>query len=317
MQRPGGPPPTIILAYRFDLVFWPEMEIAGFDPSWLASTGTSWTSFQSWIDNDKTDACTTTNTECSGPGIGKNGAKVACCVGKNPNALNFCTGKCSWTWSDRGWSNPWNGSDLGVRLTDDIRVLGGDPEAVTYYMTRPPSQVIYPDAAVVRQDNAAYQDWKIAAVKRLLTESGADMIHLNQKLFQYDPSVHGGSYYIGDNYSNVTAVIAANNGGFSGNQAASGYRLAQYVAGWRALATKLHQQGIKYQVWFDGYVWASNTAFDDPSTPGINENTVIRSVVYEADLVFVSRMGPWQNLVSELETRHIPYILLDENCTSP
>jgi len=316
-QRPGGPPTVIILAYRFDLVYWPEMEIAGFDPSWLVSSGTSWTEFQSWIGNDRTDACTTTNADCAGPGVGRNGAKVACCVGKNPNALNFCTGKCSWTWSDRGWSTPWDGVDLGVRVNDDIRVLGGNPQTVIYYMTRPPSQVISPDGAVARQDNPAYQDWKVAAVKRLIVESGADMIHLNHKLFQYNPAVHGGSFYIGDNYPNVTAMTAAGGGGFSGNQAASGYRLAQYVAGWRALATKLHQQGIKYQVWMDGFVWLNSTVFDDPTTPTINENTIIRSVVYDADLVFVEQTGAWQNLVSELQARNVPYILLQDNCTSP
>jgi len=316
-QRPTGPPPIVILAYRFDLVTWPQMQIVGFDPSWLVSTGTPWSQFQSWINNDKSDACTTKNADCSGAGIGKNGAKVACCIGSNPNPANFCTGTCSWTWSDRGWSESWDGRDLGIRLNDEIQALGRDPRTVTYYLTRPPSQKINPNAAVVREDSPAYQDWIVAQVKRLLAETRADMIHLNHKLFQYDPGTNRGSFYVGDLYPSVTAMTAAGDGGFSGNQAAAGYRMAQYVAGWRALATKLHQQGIKYQVWFNGYVWLNDTVFDDPGTPGVNENAIIRSVVYEADLVFVSRQGPWQKLVSELDARSVPYILLDEGCASP
>ncbi len=316
-ERPGASPPITILAYRFDLITWPEMEIAGFDPSWLLTAGTPWSQFQSWITNDRSDSCKTTNADCSGPGIGRNGARVACCVGRNPNAANYCTGACSWTWSHRGWSADWDGRDLGIRLNDEIKALGRDPETVTYYLTRPPNQRISPDAAIVRQDIAAYQDWRIAQVKRLLEETGADMIHLNHKLHQFDRRQHGGSFYVGDRYPNVSAMIAAGDGGFSANQVGAGYGLAQYVAGWRALATKLHQQGLRYQVWFNGYVWQDERVDDDPSTPAVNENAVIRSVVYDADLVFVDREGPWPKLVSELEARHVPYILLDVNCAHP
>jgi hypothetical protein len=307
--RPDGAPPQMVLYMRWDLLFWPELQIDGFDPAWLARSYTPWAAFQAFVTKDHSTFCSAgANAACKSPG-----QPLTCCTGAETGT---CTAACSWTWSDRGYSDQWDGKDVGLRYNDLIAVRGGDPERAIYYLTRPNYQKLSPDGVVVRQDDPAYQDWRIGLVKKMLAESGADMVLLNDKFFQYGaestPS-SSKSFYAGDQYSDMTSFLGrsgmSSGGAFTGRQISKsscnathpilgvcdpacndptqGYTLGTYIHGLSRLATKLRAEGIKYAFVLGGYTFNSTTLYDDCETPE-NENTMIREIALGASLVWLS-----------------------------
>ena len=295
IQRPGGPTPINVLAARWDLLMWTELQLEGFDPAWLAVPGRPehagpdpagpWADFHNWLVTDTSDSCATRNSDCTGSHErgtvkGKGGIQNTCCVdgvGQNYAWENSCGGFCTWSYSNGGFGKPiydpehgWaSGSDLhdmGMRYNDLISLRGGDPEKAIYYATRPHGQHWAPSGVVVRMDAPAYQDWRIRQIKLLLQESGAEMVHLNQKIFQYSSD----SYYVRDlvpkydlnspcgNHDGVVQVaevVCAGEGGFTGNQASGGYHFSDWARGWRQIADKIHAAGLKYQVTMNWTQW--------------------------------------------------------------
>jgi hypothetical protein len=154
----GAAKPVVLLSYRWDLVTWTEMQIEGFSPSFLIETNpANYDAVQKWIATDTSKVCAD-------------------------------AGGCSWSDSYAGWTNGWNGKDLGLRLKDQLDALGG-PDAhkkYAYYMTRPISSRLYPDAVLADMSDDAYVRWRIARVKKILAEIGQPnvIVLLNQKLGQ-------------------------------------------------------------------------------------------------------------------------------------
>lgn len=298
IERPGGWPVRIVQAIRPDLVTWPEMQLVGFQRSFLVETPAA--------DFDAVEA--------------------------------FLGGSSAWTWSERGESASWAGRDEGVRLSDQITALGGDPRAYAYYLTRPQVVPVYPNAAIPDLTDPAYRAWKLAHVQALLAESGADLVALEHKFAQRTQPNGGGNYYVlapdncgGDTLAdflrgscagafngNGTDVEKKPQGGFTANLEAAGYGWAQYIQGLSAFAAELRAAGIRYRFASNGQFLDASPAnfYDDPATVGINENDLVRDIVYGASLVWVTdgQEALEASLRTQLRARGIPWV--DGDCAS-
>jgi len=286
-ERPGGQRPIIVQSVRWDLVTWPEMQLDGFQRSFLVETPTAdFTAFEAWLNDDRSTPC--------------------------PSG-------CSWTYSDRGSSTSWINRDEGIRVSDFLTTLGGDPEGYAYYMTRPDDDPLYPTAVVADQNDSAYRAWKLAHVQSLMAESGADMVHLNHKLSQYTGPNDGWNNYVlhadncggntVDEFFSGTCGAHFTSGGFAANVEAAGYGRAQYIAGWYAIGQELRAAGIRYFVNTNGNFLSTNW-YDESSTGGVNENDLVRDTVYGASLVWITDGNETNeaNLRAELASRGIPYV---------
>lgn len=273
--RPNGPPPVTMLSVRFDIVSWPEMQVSGFDVAWLAAGTTSWDAWIAWLS------------------------------------------PWTWRWSDRGEYARWYDHDVGVRLNDLIALRGGDPQAAAYYLTRPHDpKYVTPNGAVVRQDNPDYQRWKIEKiVKPLLAESGASMVFLNHKYYQYDPGgSHGrnGSQYCGDLYAKPADMIARKPDAacFTSNTYAAGYRRAEYITGQRQIAQRLRAEGIPYAVQSNGAEFKAGAhVYDDPASPIKGPGTACK----DDDVSFGTGC---ENDDVRWINAHASFVYFDVNCAS-
>lgn len=269
-ERPGGTPVRILQATRPDLITWPEMELAGFQCSFLVETSTG-----------DFDALET-----------------------------FLGGPSQWTWSERGVSTDWNERDEGVRIEDLLQQLTCNPKAYAHYLTRPSLLPVSPNASVADLTDPAYRAWKIAHLQAVVAEAGADLIALETKFAQRTQPNGGGNYYVlhanncgGDTLTdflrgscagsfNGGGTDAAKNpqGGFTGNVEAAGYGWAQYIQGLAAFATELRAAGIGYRIASSGQFLDASPAnyYDDPATVGVNENDLVRDLVYGAAMVWLT-----------------------------
>ena len=223
----------------------------------------------------------------------------------------------TWRWSERGEYAGWYDHDVGVRVNDLIALRGGDPKTAVYYLTRPhDAKYVTPNGVIVRQDDPAYQDWKIETIVRpLMAESGASMVFLNHKYSQHDPGnphSRGGSQYCGDVYASAAEMIARRPdvGCFTSNTYAAGYRRAEYVTGQRQIAQKLIAAGVRYGVQSNGAEFKPGAhAYDDPATPITGPEKRCR----DDDVSYGSGC---ENDDVRWITAHASFVYYDANCKS-
>lgn len=296
-ERPGGSPVRIVQAIRPDLATWPEMTLSGFQRSFLLETPTA--------DFDALEA--------------------------------FLGGAAQWSWSERAVSSSWIDRDEFVRISDLIDQLGGNPRAYAHYLTRPGALPVSPNASVADLMDPGYRAWKIAHVQALVAESTADMVALETKFAQRTQPHGGGNYYVldadncgGDTLTdflrgscagafNGGGTDAAPNpqGGFTADLEASGYGWAQYIQGLAAFAAELRAAGVRYRIASSGQFLDASPAnyYDDPATAGVNENDLVRDIVYGASLVWLTdgEEALEALLRTELRLRGIPWC--DGDCS--
>jgi hypothetical protein len=284
LRSPTLPPLTSIYATRFDIITSPKSQVTGFQASWAVDSATPWADFQSFIASDRTADC------ASG---------------------------CRWSDSDPAESASLDGVNTGYRLRDALDRSSGPNtyQKKVYYLTRGSAgeTVFAPNAIVMRQDNPEYQKWVVALAKKEMQESGATYVDLNQKFAQYQ-----GDRYLGDYPGGLTTWNRADSSYFTG--LFLNYGLAQYVAGWRGIANELIRQGVPYEVtvgqWFVKTGGTNSNYYDDPLTLAINEADVIRSVVYDADLVLLDGpIGAMDSLKAEILSHGNPRIIeINSDC---
>ena len=246
-QRSGGSPPLVILANRFDVVTRAQMAISGFDESMLIET-TGHDATVTWFAGD-------------------------------PNEWNWSHACTNAAWRDRdvyGGGDPDDPAAGGIRLNDQISSLGGDPSDYSYMLIGPDDAAyVCPNGVMADQNDVAYRSWKInSVISPLMADSGADMVLLNHKLFQYDydaPTAAVGAsdtlaMYCADYATPADFFAGTAPGGqyagddcWTGDVEAAGYGLEEYVAGLVALGSELHAAGIRWSISVSGALLRVNS----------------------------------------------------------
>lgn len=318
--HPGRPFYTIITD-RTDVLGWPALQIDGMDCSWLADSETPWgaedgstpNSFMGFLRNDTSPDC--------GP-----------------------SKACTWSNSEHGESPAWDGRDVGVRFSDQIDALCGATGAYKskiYYLTRRSAgqRRLSPNAVVMRLDDPKYEAWRARLAKLQLQTSGADFFDLNDKFHQYGsrlardactgpktpfPCCTGSGVgpsctsYFQDVYPNVTAFGGTATTASAWTGRPKGYDYSKYVQGWKGMADALRAEGVRYSLMWGAGGWDKPGSWDDPSTPLVDEDDLIRQVVHAASFVIAVTGGYPQAagdaLIADLTTRTIPFVTTDPRC---
>lgn len=215
-----------------------------------------------------------------------------------------CRGACRWTETAQG-------------LEQAIDSAGPGPthEEVVYYVTlrNASTHRFAPLAAVADLTNPDYRQWRVQRAKSALREGGYDAVMLNQKFAQYFQKK---GYWLGSSWCpNVSSCTGHPDTIFSAQP--DGYGFANYVAGWVALAQDLQSANVPYVVRLTPHPWL--TTSDDPSTPGTDEASQIRTVLQGAHLVLIDagNTGPSLSITEwteQLRRSGVRVLPVDKRC---
>lgn len=264
---PGG---RAIHAARFDLVPATLASMDGFDPDWLLTTATAWSSVTGFFTGDASAAC--------------GGAPGGCSWSDNYGAS-----------SDTEFASPY-------RLRDVIDSAGGDYRTNVYYIPDDDITAYYPVAALADMTNADYRAWRVAESRRGIAAGAYDMVMLNHKFCQWDFASENwlggtvdsrctscvGAACTADTVSKIQAT------GFAQVWSAepAGFAYTDWIQGWHAMAQDLAAGGVPFSVYLDTGFWYRDDIYDDPGTVGVNEAALIRDVAENyASLVILDRNG--------------------------
>lgn len=326
----SAPKPAIILSMRWDLLLPAEMQVAGFQPSFLleAAPG-AYDAFQSWLTSDTSYYC----------GAGSD---------------------CEWTDSYNGWSSGYKDKDLGFRFKDQIDYFGSanDYKKYIYYLTRPNSaKPLNADGVLTDMSDDAYLAWRIARVKAILAEINQPnvIVLLNQKLGLHYSGPNGarnGSLNFAANKrcSTVTDFLWANRGGvyhpiagidhaatspyqsacsipyaqnskgnvegtavgeggFTSDTYAAGETYEKYVLSLENVADELTKAGVPYAWQTAGGEWGKNGYWNNTTT-ATDEDAVLREITLGASFVWITGTVNQEDLnaVEAAVKGKIPYV---------
>ena len=326
----SAPKPVIILSVRWDLLTPAEMQVAGFQPSFLleAAPG-AYDAFQTWLTSDTSYYC----------GAGSD---------------------CEWSDSYNGWNQGYRDRDLGFRFKDQINYFGSanDYKKYIYYLTRPNSaKPLNANGVLTDMSDDAYLAWRIARVKAILAEINQPnvIVLLSQKLglrysgpngarngslnfaanercrtvtdflwasrkgvyhptagidhaatspYQSDCSIP----YTQGGAGNVEGRAVAE-GGFSSDTYAAGETYEKYVLSLKNVADELTKAGVPYAWETAGGEWGREGYFNNTATP-TNEDAVLREITLGASFVWITGTTNQEDLdaVEAAVKGKIPYV---------
>lgn len=277
---------TIEFVYqsRLDLVDQKTIGSPGFDADFLVDADRGWRESTDFFYRDRTPSC-------------------AC--------------GCSWS-EDIGAL----GQQPGHRLRDFIDASGGPGtyETKVYYPARASTggsqqgapRRFFGLTAIADQTNPAYRAWRVEHMRDAIDVGGFDYVELNHKFSQYI-ATEPPSYWISSTFPNVSTFLSLDGGGWSAPLRQYGY--PEYVQGWVALADDLEAAGVPFALNLIPFIWNTNTVYDDPSTPDVDEAALIRGVARRAHLVLVTRSAQFDQaamdaIQADIESGGIAHVVI-------
>jgi hypothetical protein len=279
----GGPPIEFVHEHRFDLLGTPLLAQPEYQRSFVLRTATPFSAVLGFFAGDTSAEC----TSASPPGGCAFHADAELYTEQYPYY-----------------------HDKRIQDFVDAHGPGDDHKYVVYYMSRSWRNPKWhsPLAILADQRVPAYRAWRVSEAAKVKSLGAIDFVELNHKLNQYTPS---DPHWLGaPQFENVHEVNVSGDTPWSA--APSAYGLAEYVQGWRALASDLRAAGVPFAVNAGPYFFRSDATYDDPQTSQ-DEQDLVRDATRDASLILLGRYklsgttdAQFRDLVGELRGELAP-----------